>query len=131
MRALDNMNYRRTKKILLSDPNGELSEEGESSVAENDDDDDKSLAVSYLLLDLHDVEVVVHKVMLHYYGQNPELVLKFFLGKLNKFTLLINLIVLYPTVNLLGVMQKLCTVRHCIVHLKASNISMIISNFLC
>ena len=66
VRALDNMNYRRTKKILLSDPNGELSEEGESSVAENDDDDDKSLAVSYLLLDLHDVEVKVHQLMLHY-----------------------------------------------------------------
>ena len=48
MRALDNMNYRRTKKILLSDPTGELSEEGDSSVAENDDDDDKSEAVSYL-----------------------------------------------------------------------------------
>ena len=46
MRALDNMNYRRTKKILLSDPTGELSEEGDSSVAENDDDDDKSEAVS-------------------------------------------------------------------------------------
>lgn len=42
------MNYRRTKKILLSDPTGELSEEGDSSVAENDDDDDKSEAVSYL-----------------------------------------------------------------------------------
>ena len=48
VRALDNMNYRRTKKILLSDPTGELSEEGDSSVAENDDDDDKSEAVSYL-----------------------------------------------------------------------------------
>lgn len=42
------MNYRRTKKILLSDPTGELSEEGDSSVAENDDDDNKSEVVSYL-----------------------------------------------------------------------------------
>ncbi|XP_015769344.1 PREDICTED: serine/threonine-protein kinase TAO1-like [Acropora digitifera] len=50
VRALDNMNYRRTKKILLSDPNGELSEEGESSVAENDDDDDKSLASYFLVV---------------------------------------------------------------------------------
>lgn len=39
------MNYRRTKKILLSDPTGDISE-GENSVVENDDDDDKSEAVS-------------------------------------------------------------------------------------
>ena len=59
VRALDNMNYRRTKKILLSDPTGELSE-GENSVVENDDDDDKSLAVS-LLMDFYNVVVVVHE----------------------------------------------------------------------
>lgn len=57
VRALDNMNYRRTKKILLSDPNGELSEEGESSVAENDDDDDKSLANSEIANDIKKASV--------------------------------------------------------------------------
>lgn len=57
VRALDNMNYRRTKKILLSDPNGELSEEGENSVAENDDDDDKSLANSEIANDIKKASV--------------------------------------------------------------------------
>lgn len=56
VRALDNMNYRRTKKILLSDPTGELSE-GENSVVENDDDDDKSLASAEIANDIKKASV--------------------------------------------------------------------------
>ena len=47
VRALDNMNYRKMKKMIMGDPTGELSEEGDSSIAETEDDDDKSEAVSY------------------------------------------------------------------------------------
>lgn len=43
VRALDNMNYRKMKKMIMSDPSGE-GEEGDSSVAETEDDDDKSEA---------------------------------------------------------------------------------------
>ena len=46
VRALDNMNYRKMKKMIMSDPVGESSEEGDSSLAETEDDDDKSEAVS-------------------------------------------------------------------------------------
>lgn len=41
------MNYRKMKKMIMGDPTGELSEEGDSSIAETEDDDDKSEAVSY------------------------------------------------------------------------------------
>lgn len=44
VRALDNMNYRKMKKMIMGDPAGELSEEGDSSIAETEDDDDKSEA---------------------------------------------------------------------------------------
>nr|XP_058963725.1 serine/threonine-protein kinase TAO1-like isoform X1 [Pocillopora verrucosa] len=44
VRALDNMNYRKMKKMIMGDPTGELSEEGDSSIAETEDDDDKSEA---------------------------------------------------------------------------------------
>lgn len=40
------MNYRKMKKMIMSDPSGE-GEEGDSSVAETEDDDDKSEAVSF------------------------------------------------------------------------------------
>ena len=40
------MNYRKMKKMIMGDPAGELSEEGDSSIAETEDDDDKSEAVS-------------------------------------------------------------------------------------
>lgn len=53
------MNYRRIKKIFLSDFIGELSE-GENFVVENDDDDDKSLVVSFLM-DFYNVVVVVYE----------------------------------------------------------------------
>ena len=47
VRALDNMNYRKMKKMIMGDPSGEVTEEGDSSIAETDDDDDKSGAVSF------------------------------------------------------------------------------------
>lgn len=37
------------KKMIMGDPAGELCEEGDSSIAETEDDDDKSEAVSYFL----------------------------------------------------------------------------------
>ena len=40
------MNYRKMKKMIMSDPSGE-GEEGDSSVAETEDDDDKSEVVSF------------------------------------------------------------------------------------
>lgn len=42
VRALDNMNYRKMKKMIMGDPSGEVSEEGDNSIAETEDDDDKS-----------------------------------------------------------------------------------------
>ncbi|CAH3111039.1 unnamed protein product [Porites lobata] len=48
VRALDNMNYRKMKKMIMSDPSGE-GEEGDSSVAETEDDDDKSEASLFLV----------------------------------------------------------------------------------
>jgi len=44
------MNYRKMKKIIMSDPTGE-SEEGDISVAETEDEDDKSEAVSFCVRD--------------------------------------------------------------------------------
>ncbi|XP_078362933.1 serine/threonine-protein kinase TAO1-like isoform X1 [Oculina patagonica] len=49
VRALDNMNYRKMKKMIMSDPVGELSEEGDSSIAETEDEDDKSEASLYIV----------------------------------------------------------------------------------
>lgn len=48
VRALDNMNYRKMKKMIMGDPSGEVSEEGENSIAETEDDDDKSEASAEL-----------------------------------------------------------------------------------
>ena len=53
VRALDNMNYRKMKKMIMGDPSGEVSEEGENSIAETEDYDDKSEAVSCFLLLLY------------------------------------------------------------------------------
>ena len=44
------MNYRKMKKMIMGDPSGEVSEEGDNSIAETEDDDDKSEAVSCFLL---------------------------------------------------------------------------------
>ncbi|XP_027044188.1 serine/threonine-protein kinase TAO3-like isoform X3 [Pocillopora damicornis] len=49
VRALDNMNYRKMKKMIMGDPTGELSEEGDSSIAETEDDDDKSEASLFIV----------------------------------------------------------------------------------
>ena len=50
VRALDNMNYRKMKKMIMGDPSGEVSEEGDTSIADTEDDDDKSMAVSCFFL---------------------------------------------------------------------------------
>lgn len=44
------MNYRKMKKMIMGDPSGEVNEEGDSSIAETEDDDDKSEAVCIFLL---------------------------------------------------------------------------------
>ena len=49
------MNYRKMKKMIMGDPVGELNEEGDSSIAETEYDDDKSEAVSLLILLLFSV----------------------------------------------------------------------------
>ena len=47
------MNYRKMKKMIMGDPSGEVSEEGDNSIAETEDDDDKSEVVSCFLLLFH------------------------------------------------------------------------------
>lgn len=47
------MNYRKMKKMIMGDPSGEVSEEGDNSIAETEDDDDKSEAVSCFLFLLY------------------------------------------------------------------------------
>ncbi|XP_020608657.1 serine/threonine-protein kinase TAO3-like isoform X2 [Orbicella faveolata] len=49
VRALDNMNYRKMKKMIMGDPSGEVNEEGDSSIAETEDDDDKSEASVFIV----------------------------------------------------------------------------------
>lgn len=44
------MNYRKMKKMIMGDPVGELNEEGDSSIAETEDYDDKSEAVRFLIV---------------------------------------------------------------------------------
>ena len=44
------MNYRKMKKMIMGDPSGEVNEEGDSSIAETEDDDDKSEAVSFFFI---------------------------------------------------------------------------------
>lgn len=44
------MNYRKMKKMIMGDPSGEVNEEGNSSIAETEDDDDKSEAVSFFFI---------------------------------------------------------------------------------
>lgn len=44
------MNYRKMKKMIMGDFSGEVSEEGDNSIVEIEDDDDKLEVVSCFLL---------------------------------------------------------------------------------